>query len=86
MPDDYIYPEAYQALSVDAFEQAFALNNCVHWIKMARLHGAPESLTPEQKEQRGAILGIAAKILEADRDRAMDKAVAHWQKFRRMTK
>lgn len=81
---DYIYPEAYQAISFAAFERAMWLNRCAHAARYEAIHGAPASLTPEQKQQRAQLVEIVAKVLEQGRDREMDLAVAHWKTYRSM--
>lgn len=83
--DQYIYPEAYQAIALAAFDRAHELNRCASAVRHEAVFGAPPNLTPEQRVQRDKILDIACKILERGRDREMDKVVSHWRTYRRMT-
>lgn len=81
----YIYPESYQATALAAFDRAHWLHRCTYEIMLEATHGAPDNLTQEQLNQRTALLTIAQKILASARDREMDLACAHWQRFRKMT-
>lgn len=81
-----IHPDAYRAISEADFAQAYELNRALRALRSAEVHGTPPGFTEQQKAQRQAILNLAYKIIEADRDRAMDAAVAKWSAFRRMTR
>lgn len=77
--ESYIWPEAHVAIGMSAISRAFWLDQASQAIAYEAIHGAPPSLTPEQKQQRTAVLKIAERILLQARDRAMDDATAHWR-------
>jgi hypothetical protein len=84
MPDSSIpwHPEAFAALSMSAAERAFWNDQASFAIKYTAIHAIPPGLSEAQISQRKAILDIAAQMLIAERDKAMDEACAQWRDYR----
>lgn len=84
MPDPSTpwHPEAFAAISMSALERAFWLDQACHAVAYMIIHSNPPGLTEEQLAQRKAILTIAVRLLEAERNMQMDQAAKNWIDYR----
>lgn len=66
-----------------AYKRAYELERAS--LELSFLTHIPEpTLDAAKNQQRQAIFNIALKLLNAERDKSMDIAVAHWLKYRTM--
>jgi len=67
----------------NAFRTAYDLSRAS--LELSGLSAIPNrEMSDDKNLQRQAIFSIAYKMLNAERDRAMDIAVKHWIKYRTM--
>ncbi len=79
MAESFFHAEAHQAVASSSLERAFWLDQAAHAVLYESIHGAPPNLTPQQVNQRAAILNIARDILCAARNRELDASVREWK-------
>lgn len=82
MADDYVYPEAHEALAFSSLARAHDLERARFALQYETIHGTPPGLTDSQIVQRKAILSIAEEIIKKGRDREMENAIAHWHSYK----
>lgn len=81
------HPEAHRNLSVYNVEQLHGLNCALSAVaQMITRTSVNEAMQPNVRAQRTAILDIARKLIEAERDTVLAEAVRYFRAYEKSPK